>query len=113
MRHRAAVAELVDAQASGACVRKDVEVRLLSAASRTVSRPAEAAGREPDELVSEADLWEQPVGPGRQPPGPLAHEPHQDGQQEESNQSRVEQNGDPQNDSHLLRRQGTRERKGG
>ena len=32
---RAAVAELVDAQASGACVRKDVEVRLLSAALKT------------------------------------------------------------------------------
>ena len=31
-RLRAAVAELVDAQASGACVRKNVEVRLLSAA---------------------------------------------------------------------------------
>ena len=29
----AAVAELVDAQASGACVLRDVEVRLLSAAS--------------------------------------------------------------------------------
>ena len=32
-RLRAAVAELVDAQASGACVRKNVEVRVLSAAS--------------------------------------------------------------------------------
>ena len=29
---QAAVAELADAQASGACVRKDVEVRILSAA---------------------------------------------------------------------------------
>jgi hypothetical protein len=34
LRDPAAVAELVDAQASGACVPRDVEVRLLSAALR-------------------------------------------------------------------------------
>src|ERR1700744_5113426 len=37
---RAAVAELVDAQASGACVLRDVEVRVLSAASGRVSATA-------------------------------------------------------------------------
>ena len=43
-RLRAAVAELVDAQASGACVRKNVEVRLLSAAldPALVSCPADS-----------------------------------------------------------------------
>ena len=44
-RLRAAVAELVDAQASGACVRKNVEVRLLSAAFP--GRPACRAGFRP------------------------------------------------------------------
>src|SRR6478672_11507205 len=39
LRGPAAVAELVDAQASGACVLRDVEVRVLSAASRS---PAQA-----------------------------------------------------------------------
>src|SRR5689334_12270630 len=47
----AAVAELVDAQASGACVLRDVEVRVLSAASRCWPHPAQEAGRESARIV--------------------------------------------------------------
>ena len=46
---RADVAELADAQASGACARKGVEVRLLSSAVKT----EKAVGRNPDCLF----LW--------------------------------------------------------
>jgi hypothetical protein len=45
------VAELVDAQASGACVLRDVEVRLLSAAS---AEPSESVSRRP--INSAADI---------------------------------------------------------
>jgi hypothetical protein len=56
----AAVAELADAQASGACVLRDVEVRLLSAAEPRIGTGAKTLG--PIFLVRQCSIiWKAPI----------------------------------------------------